>query len=330
MKNRALAAPLALAIALSCHAQAPATGVNYSNSTPAPPAGRINVNWQADTSRPTANLSANVALPVAVANCPADADLGTAIQNAIATFTAPFGGVVDARLCTNNNQVAETLTIAQPNLAILLPCATVADAHQVVIDPGMRNVAIIGCAYQGGSTTNGTEGGTVWDSTYNGCAFQVGDPADSTPTQGFLAENFNLNTASAGSSAAGLCFNLTQEIDLSNLYLIGSGSLLQTGLYLDGTGNYTGGRFDNLKIDNYGSGLVLTGHLSGSVQDDYANASTFTKLHIDCLTTSGYPDTGTIGINIVGGDGNTFVGGDVEGCDTMTQLGAAATSSTIR
>ena len=52
-------------------------------------------------------------------------------------------------------------------------------------------------------------------------------------------------------------------------------------------------------------------------------------LHIDCSSSGGSPITGTVGINLAYGDGNTFTGGDVESCDTMLALGAGATNNTF-
>jgi hypothetical protein len=59
------------------------------------------------------------------------------------------------------------------------------------------------------------------------------------------------------------------------------------------------------------------------------NASTFVRLHIDCPTSGGSPISGTYGINLQQGDGNTFTGGDVEGCNTALHLGANAQNNTI-
>ena len=67
---------------------------------------------------------------------------------------------------------------------------------------------------------------------------------------------------------------------------------------------------DSNTIDGFGVALYMTGHQTGSAVGDYANASTFTRMHIDCPTSGGSPITGTYGINLVEGDGNTWVGGD--------------------
>ena len=61
----------------------------------------------------------------------------------------------------------------------------------------------------------------------------------------------------------------------------------------------------------------MTGNGTGAAKD-----STFTRMHVDCPTSGGSPISGGIGINLAYGDGNTFVGGDIEGCDSMFSLGA--------
>jgi len=53
------------------------------------------------------------------------------------------------------------------------------------------------------------------------------------------------------------------------------------------------------------------------------------RVHIDCPTSGGNPIAGTTGINLQQGDGNTFTGGDVEGCATALHLGANAQNNTM-
>ena len=74
-------------------------------------------------------------------------------------------------------------------------------------------------------------------------AFSIGDPTYAVNTPGFLMDNVNINTASAGSAALALYFYRAQELRLDNLYLNGNGGTGQTGITLDGTGNYSGGTF---------------------------------------------------------------------------------------
>ena len=73
----------------------------------------------------------------------------------------------------------------------------------------------------------------------------------------------------------------------------------------------------------------MSGNFYGSETNATANASTFTRLHIVCPTSSGTPISGTYGIDLLGGDGNTFIGGDIESCDSMITLGPAASDNTF-
>ena len=252
-----------------------------------------------------------------------DAKLSACINS-----VGPQGGICDAR-SFGNSLLAANITVTAANVHVLLPCATITTAYQFIVAAGVRNTYLEGCAYQGGSTASGTAGGTVWIYTGTVAAFKVGDSTYAVDTKGFRISNVNLNTAGAGTSAQGLDFYRTQEIDLRGLYLNGNQSNGQMGIYLDGTGNYAGGTFDSDTIDGFGVALYMTGHQTGSAVGDYANASTFTRMHIDCPTSSGSPIIGTYGINLVGGDGNTWVGGDVEGCSTMFHMGANAVNNTV-
>ena len=121
----------------------------------------------------------------------------------------------------------------------------------------------------------------------------------------------------------------TQELDLESLYLLGNQN--QTGITLDGTGNYTGGTFLDDQVGRLSATAInAIGHqVSNPATTDWVNASTFVRLHIDCPTSGGSPIAGTYGINLQQGDGNTFTGGDVEGCATALHLGANAQNNTI-
>ena len=72
------------------------------------------------------------------------------------------------------------------------------------------------------------------------------------------------------------------------------------------------------------------GHqVANTATADWMNASTFVRIHIDCPTSSGSPISGTYGINLQQGDGNTFTGGDVEACSTLLHLGPNAQNNTF-
>jgi hypothetical protein len=190
-------------------------------------------------------------------------------------------------------------------------------------------VALRGCALRGGSAGSGSQGGTVFAYAGSGAAIQVGDPAYTSDTPGFHLDNVAINTTGATSATAqGLIAYRTQELDLENLYFLGNAN--QTGMTLDGTGNYTGGTFLDDEFNGFGAAVNAIGHqVANPATTDWVNASTFVRLHIDCPTSSSNPIAGTYGINLQQGDGNTFTGGDVEGCATALHLGANAQNNTI-
>lgn len=329
MRLRYSAATLLLAAAAQLASAQLATGTNLNHTTPAAPVGALNVQFQADTTRPTVNVSAYVLYPTVQVLCPASGDLSAQVTAAFSVLSSSYGGIVDARRCQGATTWTNAVTITQANTVLLLPCATLTTTQTLTVAAGVRNVTIHGCSLRGGSTANGTQGGTVWIYTGSGTAFSIGDPTYAVNTPGFFMDNMNINTASAGSAALAFKFYRAHEVRLDNLYLNGNGGTGQTGISLDGTGNYSGGTFIDVQTSLFGTAWLLTGHLSGSVPDDYANASTFIRPHVDCPTSASLPINGTYGFNIVGGDGNTITGGDVEGCNTMTHLGSAATNNTI-
>ena len=115
---------------------------------------------------------------------------------------------------------------------------------------------------------------------------------------------------------------------MESLYLLGNSN--QTGMTLDGTGNYTGGTFFDNQFSGFGTAINAIGHqVTNPATTDWMNASTFVRLHIDCPTSGGSPISGTYGINLQQGDGNTFTGGDVESCSTALHLGPNAQNNTI-
>ena len=254
-------------------------------------------------------------------------DFGAKLNSCASTDVGVYGGICEGRAVSPSQSMASTLTINTPNVVINLPCGTITTAQTVTVPAGVRNVSFHGCGYQGGSNSSVTQGGSVWVYTGNGPAFEIGDPTYAQDTRGFHMDNVNINTASGGSGASAFYFYRTQEIDLRGLYLNGASG--QTGVTLDGTGDYTGGTFDSDTVSQYTTAYLLTGHLSGSAVGDFANASTFTRQHINCPESGGNPITGTFGFNVVAGDGNTWTGGDVEGCDTMFHLGANAVNNTV-
>jgi hypothetical protein len=259
----------------------------------------------------------------------AGADFGAKVAACLSALNATYGGTCDARNFTGNLSMGANLTIATQNAAILLPCATITTAHQILVTAGTRNVSLRGCALRGGTAASGSQGGTVFAYSGTGAMVQVGDPTYAVDTPGFHMDNVAINTTAATSATAqGFQGYRTQEIDLESLYFLGNQN--QTGMTLDGTGNYTGGTFLDNEFTGFGTAVNAIGHqAANAATTDWVNASTFVRLHIDCPTSSGNPISGTYGINLQQGDGNTFTGGDVEGCATALHLGANAQNNTI-
>jgi hypothetical protein len=259
----------------------------------------------------------------------AGADFGAKVQACLAAISSVNGGTCDARNFSGTLAMASNLTIATANANILLPCATIATANQIIVAPGLRNVALHGCALRGTSAASGSQGGTVLLYSGSGAAVQVGDTTYASDTSGFLLDNVAINTTgTSNSTAQAFGAYRTQELDIERVYLLGNSN--QTGITLDGTGNYTGGTFYDDQMDGFGTAVNAIGHqVANPATTDWVNASTFLRLHIDCPTSGGNPVSGTIGINLQQGDGNTFTGGDVEGCATALHLGTNAQNNTI-
>jgi hypothetical protein len=257
------------------------------------------------------------------------ADFGAKLQACLKTVSATYGGTCDARNFTGNLSMGSNLTIATGNTTVLLPCATISTANQIIVTAGTRNVSLRGCALRGGSSASGSLGGTAFQYSGTSAMVQVGDPTYVQDTQGFHIDNVVINTTTAGSATAqGLAAYRTQEMYLESLYFLGNSN--QTGMTLDGTGNYTGGTFFDNAFNGFQTAVNAVGHqISNPASTDWMNASTFVRLHIDCPTSGGSPISGSYGINLQQGDGNTFTGGDVEGCSTALHLGANAQNNTI-
>jgi hypothetical protein len=257
------------------------------------------------------------------------ADFGAKLQACLGMVSAAYGGTCDARNFTGNLSMASNLAISTGNTTVMLPCATIATGSQVTVTAGTRNVALRGCALRGASSASGSQGGTVFLYSGSSAAVQVGDPTYVVDTMGFHLDNVVINTTAATSGTAqGLAAYRTQELDLESLYFLGNSN--QTGMTLDGTGNYTGGTFYDNAFNGFQTAVNGIGHqVSNSAVTDWLNASTFVRLHVDCPTANGNPIAGTYGINLKQGDGNTFTGGDVEGCSTALHLGANAQNNIL-
>ena len=151
------------------------------------------------------------------------ADIGAKIQACVNALNASYGGTCDARNFAGNLSMASNLTIATPNTAVLLPCATIATANQIVVTAGTRNVSLRGCALRGGTQASGSQGGTVFAYSGAGAMVVVGDPTYAVDTPGFHMDDVAINTTAATSATAqGLVAYRTQEMDLESLYFLGN------------------------------------------------------------------------------------------------------------
>jgi len=314
------------------------TGNLYLNGDPTVPlqaADKNYVDTQVSTALPvtggsaTGELTAKQIGAVYQADQFAGADFGAKLQACLSGLSASFGGTCDARNFTGTLAMGSNLTISTANATVLLPCATIATVRQVIVPAGTRNVTLRGCALRGASNASGSQGGTVF--LYSGTAamVQVGDPTYAADTMGFHLDNVVINTTtSTSASAQGLAAYRTQELDVQSLYVLGNAN--QTGMTLDGTGNYTGGSFYDDEFSGFQTAVNAIGHQAANpATTDWMNASTFVRVHIDCPTSGGNPIAGTVGINLQQGDGNTFTGGDVEGCGTALHLGPNAQNNTL-
>jgi len=324
MRLKTALANLALLLA-ACSARAQfATTINDNSTTPAPPTGTLNAVPQKTNGYPVTQVSHYVLYPTVQVACPSSGDLSVPVLTAYGALPNLQGGIVDARRCTGATTWTNDFEFNIPDTVLLLPCATLTTSRQISVMPGIRNVRIQGCAYEGGSSASGTAGGTVFDYTGTGTFLEVGDVTFSTDTTGFALADLLINTASAGTAAVAIQLDRVQEANIERIYLIGANTATQTGLSLDGQGNYTGGSFIGVHINGFGVPLFMSGDNTGA-----ANASTFVRLHANCSTSGGSPISGTIGVDLAYGDGNMFTGGDVEGCDTMLLLGAGAKNNTF-
>jgi hypothetical protein len=256
-------------------------------------------------------------------------DIGAQLTACLAGLSSAYGGLCDARNYTGTITMAGNVTLNVANTTVLLPCATISTSGSFVVPAGVRNVTLKGCGLRGASTASGSQGGTVLAYTGSAAAIQVGDPTYAADTMGFHLDDVAINlTGSSSGSATGFTSYRTQELDLESLYFLGNAN--QVGMVIDGTGNYSGGTFFDLAFNGFQTAVAGIGHqISNPATTDWMNASTFLRLHIDCPTSGGSPITGTYGINLQQGDGNTFTGGDVEGCATALHLGSNAQNNTI-
>jgi hypothetical protein len=187
------------------------------------------------------------------------ADFGAKVQACLAAVSATYGGTCDARNFTGSLSMGSNLTISTANAAVLLPCATIATANQMIVTAGTRNVSLRGCALRGGSAASGSQGGTAFAYSGTGAMVQVGDPTYAVDTSGFHMDNVVINTtASSERDGAGIGGLSHAGVEPGNLYFLGNAN--QTGMTLDGTGNYTGGSFFGDQFSGFQTAVNAIGH----------------------------------------------------------------------
>src|SRR6185437_10591046 len=112
----------------------------------------------------------------------AGADFGAKLQACLAGLSGAYGGTCDARNFSGNLSMGADLTIATANATVMLPCATISTANQIVITAGTRNVSLRGCSLRGASSASGSQGGTVLLYSGSNEAVRVGDSTYATDT----------------------------------------------------------------------------------------------------------------------------------------------------
>lgn len=255
-------------------------------------------------------------------------DIGPALNACIATLSSATGGVCSGASLNGrtNLTIATEIVAAQPNITIILPCATIASslATAMSIGAASHNTSILSaCGVPGDGTGGVLSGGTYinWSGATAGPFISVG--ADGTNTVGFKMHDITLQDSGTGSGAVFLRINQTQGVDLDDLHINGSNSAnTQTLVYLDGGSNYTGGVLSRSHL----SGGLVEVYGTGSTSTSGANAFVFRDNHYNPLAIAGarsiYLDTS---------DGDLITGGDVENNSTAGQieLGPNAQHTTI-
>ncbi len=77
------------------------------------------------------------------------ADFGAKLQSCLGMLSGSYGGTCDARNFSGTLAMGSNLTISTGNATVLLPCATISTASQVIVTAGTRNVSLRGCALRG-------------------------------------------------------------------------------------------------------------------------------------------------------------------------------------
>ena len=128
-------------------------------------------------------------------------DFGAKLSACLSGLSSTNGGTCDARNFTGTLSMGSNLTISTANATVLLPCATISTANQLMVAAGTRNVSLRGCALRGASTASGSQGGTVFLYSGTGAMVQVGDPTYAADTMGFHLDNVVINTTASSSGS---------------------------------------------------------------------------------------------------------------------------------
>jgi hypothetical protein len=324
MKLRYSATTLLLAAVVQLASAQAANGVRFSDTTPAPPVGTSNVNFQHDSSQPVSNISAYVTFPTVQVACPASGDLGAPINACLASLPTSTGGTCDARACTAATQLSTAVPIIHANEALYLPCATLTQTATITIAATASNASIEGCAYSAGSPGAGANAGTLLNYTGSAASIQAGDPTHANYTNGLNLRNFGISLINATGTPTAIKLYAVERYNLDSLYISGNNTADPTGIYIDGTGWYSSGLALNITMQDIGTGYVLTGHLAIGARTDYVNFSTFIQNQIWCADNSGAHISGTVGVSDNASYGATWIGGGTFRCSTPYNQVAAA------
>jgi hypothetical protein len=85
-------------------------------------------------------------------------DFGAKLGACLSGLSLTNGGTCDARNFTGTQSMGSNLIISTANATVMLPCATISTANQMVVTAGTRNVSLRCCTLRGASTASGSLG----------------------------------------------------------------------------------------------------------------------------------------------------------------------------
>ena len=135
----------------------------------------------------------------------AGADFGAKLSACLSGLSATNGGICDARNFTGTLAMGSNLTISTANATVLLPCATISTANQMIVTAGTQECVaarMLAARREHGERKPGRHGVSVFG---DGAMVQVGDPTYAADTKGFHLDNVVINTtASSERDGAGI------------------------------------------------------------------------------------------------------------------------------